>query len=205
MTVGTGELHCERQLYSGPIPSNGVVYVENGTCSAVYSPFTTTYPEASGCGNVYVKGDLLGPADDRGRERHRSSTAASTPHDSGEGMLGLIANNFVRIYHPSRRPDDREARTAPRAHSQNLDDRRRDPGDQPLLHRRQLRLRRSLGTLNVNGAIAQKFRGAGRHRAQRITGYIKNYVYDDRLQLPRAAELHRAGPVGLGDRRETID
>lgn len=43
-----------------------------------------------------------------------------------------------------------------------------------------------LGTLNVEGAIAQKYRGPvgcsgcdGRPR----TGYIKNYNYDDRLRF----------------------
>ena len=57
-----------------------------------------------------------------------------------------------------------------------------------------------LGTLHVKGAIAQKYRGAGRRRSGAGTGYIKNYIYDDRLRYLTAAELHRAGPVGLGDR-----
>jgi hypothetical protein len=40
-----------------------------------------------------------------------------------------------------------------------------------------------LGNLNVTGAIAQKFRGAvGRTAGSGHTGYIKNYVYDDRLK-----------------------
>ena len=41
----------------GPIavPSDGVVYVQNGTgCSTAYSPFTATYPPSSGCGNAIV-------------------------------------------------------------------------------------------------------------------------------------------------------
>ena len=58
-----------------------------------------------------------------------------------------------------------------------------------------------LGTLNVNGAIAQKFRGAvGTGGGGSDTGYLKNYNYDERLQYDRAAELHRAGQIRLGDR-----
>ena len=56
----------------------------------------------------------------------------------------------------------------------------------------------SLGTLNVKGAIAQKYRGAVGTSGG--TGYLKNYEYDERLHYDRAAELHRAGPVGLGHR-----
>jgi hypothetical protein len=37
-----------------------------------------------------------------------------------------------------------------------------------------------LGTLNVTGAIAQRFRGAVATTGG--TGYTKNYVYDDRLK-----------------------
>ena len=39
-----------------------------------------------------------------------------------------------------------------------------------------------LGNLTVNGAIAQKYRGAGRHDRRR-RGYIKDYNYDDRLRF----------------------
>ena len=38
-----------------PVPSDGVVYVQNGAgCSNSYSPFTVTYPSTSGCGNAVV-------------------------------------------------------------------------------------------------------------------------------------------------------
>ena len=42
-----------------------------------------------------------------------------------------------------------------------------------------------LGTLNVNGAIAQKFRGpVGTHQNGSVkSGYLKNYVYDDDLRF----------------------
>ena len=57
-----------------------------------------------------------------------------------------------------------------------------------------------LGTLNVNGAIAQKFRGPVGTYGSGGTGYLKNYIYDDRLRYIEPPQLHRAGPVRLGDR-----
>ena len=47
-------------LYSGSYPTNGVIYVESGTCSGAYTPFEVTYPESSECGNVYVHGSYSG-------------------------------------------------------------------------------------------------------------------------------------------------
>ncbi len=89
-------------------------------------------------------------------------------------MLGLIANNFVRIYHPcvfrapmaSARSENLSIDAAILAinHSFIVDN--YDCGA-------------SLGTLKVNGAIAQKYRGAVGTTGG--TGYIKSYNYDDRL------------------------
>jgi hypothetical protein len=47
-----------------------------------------------------------------------------------------------------------------------------------------------LGTLTVNGAIAQKFRGPVGQFGSSPSGYIKNYNYDDRL-------LYRSPPYFL--------
>jgi hypothetical protein len=41
-----------------------------------------------------------------------------------------------------------------------------------------------LGTLTVNGAIAQRFRGpVGTGGSSIATGYVKNYNYDDRFKV----------------------
>jgi hypothetical protein len=51
-----------------------------------------------------------------------------------------------------------------------------------------------LGTLTVNGVIAQKFRGpVGRGGNSPTNGYVKNYVYDPRLQF--RAPPHFLDPV----------
>ena len=99
-------------------------------------------------------------------------------------MLGLIANNFVRVRHPVTRSGDDcnnatgtmqdvriEAAMLTLAHSFIVDNYR--CGDR-------------LGTLTVVGAIAQKFRGTvgtfNTSTGQISTGYAKDYEYDDRLK-----------------------
>jgi hypothetical protein len=92
-------------------PSNGVIYVsgsENGTCQE-YSPFGPSpgYTEGSACGNVYVQGEYskaltIAAQNDvivNGNVFPSSVTTLGN-EPTGNAMLGLIANNFVRIYHP---------------------------------------------------------------------------------------------------------
>jgi hypothetical protein len=156
-----------------PLPTNGVIYVANSACSSGYSPFGTTYPSLSGCGNVYVHGNYSGPL----------TIAAANDvivdgdvTNSGGGMLGLIANNFVRVYHPCASGENGAG---------SLTD--------PLIEAAILAINHSfivdnyscggqLGTLSITGAIAQKFRGAVGTFGGSGTGYKKNYVYDDRLR-----------------------
>jgi Tfp pilus assembly protein PilX len=183
MTVG-GTGTCEG-LYSGPIPSNGVVYVENGVCEVPYSPFTTTYPATSGCGNVYVKGNYSGALTIAAE--NDIIVNGSLIH-SGEGVLGLVANNFVRVYHPY----STDATSTQIAHNEcgsggkngpgSLTDVRIDAAILAINHSfivDHYDCGASLGLLTVNGAIAQKFRGAVGTSGG--TGYKKDYNYDDRL------------------------
>jgi hypothetical protein len=100
MTVQTGS---GQTLGPVAVPTDGVVYVQNGAgCSTAYSPFTVTYPVNSGCGNVIVdtaassySGQLTIAAENDviidGNIRRASSSA---------DLLGLVANNFIRIKHP---------------------------------------------------------------------------------------------------------
>lgn len=177
MTVGNGGT-CTG-LYSGAIPANGVVYVANGACSTPYTPFETTYPETSTCGNAYVSGSYSG----------QLTIAAANDiivngnvKNSGGGMLGLIANNFVRVYHPFKNVvigGETECQNAAGSVS-NL-----------VIEAAILAINHSfivdnyqcgaqLGNLSLKGAIAQKFRGPVGTTGG--TGYLKNYNYDDRLR-----------------------
>jgi type II secretory pathway pseudopilin PulG len=174
MTVARKGSSCQSEvLYSGPIPGNGVVYVESNLCSGAYTPFEVTYPETSECGNVYVHGSYSG----------RLTIASSndiiidgnTTGSGEEAMLGLIANNFIRIYHPCTYSSNAngagsvenlsiDAAILAINHSFIVDN--YDCGG-------------SLGTLKVKGAISQKYRGAVGTTGG--TGYLKSYNYDDRL------------------------
>jgi type II secretory pathway pseudopilin PulG len=179
MTVGNGS-GCTG-LYSGPIPPNGVIYVKSSSCPTVYSPFGTDYETTSGCGNAYVRGIYTGKLtiaaeNDVIIDGNLCRTSCSS--SSGEALLGLIANNFVRVYHPCSSDSNRAGSIT-----------------NPTIHAAILAIQHSfivdnydcgstLGTLTVEGAIAQKFRGpVGQSSYGRASsGYTKNYVYDDRLR-----------------------
>jgi hypothetical protein len=90
-------------------PKNGVVYVENSSegCSVTkYSPFNTNTTTDTGCGNVYVHGTYtesltIASADDVIINGNLTTTGGATGGEpTGNAELGLIAENFVRLYHP---------------------------------------------------------------------------------------------------------
>lgn len=179
MTVGNGS-SCTG-VYSGSIPSNGVVYVKNGICSSVYSPFNTVYESSSGCGNAYVSGTYTGQltiAAENDVIINGSLCRTSCGTASGEALLGLIANNFVRIYHPC----SNDSNQAGWLNGPNI-----DAAILAIKHSfivDNYSCGNAMGTLNVEGAIAQKFRGpvGTGGSGGSSSGYVKNYVYDDRLR-----------------------
>lgn len=81
---------------SMPFPASGVLYVSSGACGTAYNVIQD-YNQPSGCGIAYVQGDYS-----------KSLTIASDSDivvtedlkRNGNAVLGLIPNNFVRIYHP---------------------------------------------------------------------------------------------------------
>jgi Tfp pilus assembly protein PilX len=167
VTTGTGTV--------GPIsfPSNGIVYVTNNACSASYTPFGTTYPGATGCGNVYVHGSYSGQLT---IAAENDVVVDGNLTNSGGGMLGLIANNFVRVYHPCSNGTNG---------SGSLPNLNVDAAILTINHSfivDNYNCGAQLGTLTVHGAIAQKFRGPVGTYGSANTGYTKNYVYDDRLR-----------------------
>jgi hypothetical protein len=164
------------------LPSNGVIYVQNdGSCSVGYSR-AQKYDAPSACGDVWVKGDYS-----------KDLTIAAdndviidgnlTRNDDGL-LLGLIANNFVRLYHPVDNPSSSSCANVTGA----LQD--------PVIHAAILALNHSfivdnwycgagLGDLEINGAIAQRYRGPvgqGVSGGTADHGYIKDYNYNDRLR-----------------------
>jgi hypothetical protein len=214
------------------VPTDGVVYVQNGAgCSNSYSPFTTTYPPTSGCGNAIVdtggssySGQLTIAAENDviidGDIRHNSSSA---------DLLGLIANNFIRVKHPvceSTDPTCAGGTGVPGSVTEQAakgdcdldnDGNRAVNGngsnanitiDAALLAIDHSFIvdhydcGASLGTLTVNGAISQKFRGAVGTTGG--TGYIKDYNYDDRLRFQEPPHFFDPVQSAWHVQRETL-
>ncbi len=206
----------------GPLafPSNGVVYVENGTgCTSNYSPFTATYPPTSGCGNAVVRasGDYTEPAHDRGGERHHHrgrhhphgqrprsawsrTTSSGSSTRSARRATSAAANGTITAQTGAGQLQQRRERhrlPVEPAH------RRRDPRDRPLVHRRPLRLRR----------LARRARGERRDRPEvprgrrhhRRHGYLKDYNYDDRLRYLEPPHFFDPVEAAWHVQRETLD
>ncbi len=170
-----------------PWPDNGLIYVNTRTsgtgsgCGSTQIPAEQTYTEPDGCANVFVKGtygkDLtIASAKDVVVDGDVTQIAGS------DAVAGLIADNFVRVYHPvdnsrcgssagnlagSMTTVKIQAALLSLQHSFTVDN--HDCGT-------------GFGRLTVVGAIAQKYRGpVGTSNSSYRTGYTKDYNYDDRL------------------------
>jgi len=206
MTVTNPALGWVNQTVA--FPSNGVVYVSSSTtsaCSETYTPYTAnaTYPAMNGnpaganydpaCGNAYISGNYnasLTIATDNdiiinGNLSPTGQPLGTTP--TGTALLGLIANNFVRLYHPvnGNNPSLSANCRASNANGSLAN---------PYIYAAILAVNHSfivdnfncgsaLNNLTLYGTVAQLFRGpVGTTSSGTVaTGYIKKYTYDDRL------------------------
>lgn len=183
-------------------PSSGVVYVKNGSCpgskwpscSSEYSPFSASYPgtsEGSDCGTVYIKGNYSGELT-IAAEGDIVIEGNLTRNSGTQGLLGLIANNFIRVKHECSgfKLENLKVEAAILAikHSFIVD--HYDCGGE-------------LGTLTVKGAISQKFRGPVGTTGG--TGYLKNYEYDDRLRYMEPPNFLNPVEPSWHIQRETLD
>jgi len=194
------------------LAANGVVYVQNVpssrgiTCrvatssqqNAVGYPINNDVTQYNTCdGDVFMSGTLAGQL--TVAAEHNVVVVGDTNYAGGTGgsdVLGLIANQFVQIYHPVN------------SSGTNLSDSRgpRSPFTNPVLNAAILAIGHSfivqnydegatLGTLNVTGALAQKWRGPVGTSGGSGTGYLKSYNYDSRLVYtapPHALDLSGA-------------
>lgn len=187
-------------VYSGSVPTNGVVYVESGTvCSKEYTPFNVQYAitePPSECGNAYIQGSYSGQLTVAAENDIivtnnicLESCETKLPF-TGLGVMGMIANNFIRIYHPHTQTYKEvnkekiyECSENDTGYMQNV---RIDAAILAIEHSfivDDYNCGKKLGTLTVNGAIAQKYRGAvGTGGASSGSGYLKSYNYDNRLR-----------------------
>jgi hypothetical protein len=176
------------------LPANGVIYVQNvpstqtATCSG--SQNRLGYPISNdvtdyGCrdGDVFLSGTLKGRLTIAAENNIVvvANTTYATTGVASTDMLGLVANQFVQVYHPVN------------SSGNNLSDSRNPTSTftNPQIHAAMLALGHSfivqnydegaqLGTITINGVIAQKWRGPVGTSGG--TGYLKGYGYDSRLQ-----------------------
>ena len=175
-------------------PTDGVVYVQNSGACPTYNPVGVPYTgtTTAQCGDAYVSGT------------YDTSLTIATQNDivvngdilrdsASDVELGLIADGFVRVRHNvtwniGADCDNNPAGTV---------NREIDAAILTLQHSFMVDAYYCgdpLGTLTVKGVIAQKHRGpVGRGGSSPTNGYIKNYIYDDRLQY--RAPPHFLDPV----------
>jgi len=175
-----------------------VIYVQqrSGSCGAVgigypitdEVPMTIAGKSTYDChnGDAFVQGTATGQVTiATANDVVVTGDLKTTTNDfTGTDVIGLVANNYVWVYHPIDRHDDNivppttgyvheiDAAILSVAHSflvQNWDqgDALSAMGDDS-------------SKLTIKGAIAQKYRGPV-GTGSIATGYLKNYVYDPRL------------------------
>jgi hypothetical protein len=188
------------------LPPNGVIYVQNVPSISTdpnYTngcPYSGNYPHGlivpvSGdittynCrdGDVFLSGTLKGNMSIA--SEHDINITWNLQYGTGGttgtgNLLGLVANNYVSVFHPV--DDDGDNLNIP-GHS--------TPFNNATIQAAILSVQHSfrvqnfddgspLGNLNITGAIAQEYRGAvGTFSGtSSVSGYTKNYVYDTRLK-----------------------
>jgi hypothetical protein len=178
-------------------PENGLIYVEagNGSCTYEYNPENAdnsyeTSREA-GCGTVYVQGSysksltIAGTKDVVITESIYPTSVAGKFAKSGEkatvptgtAVMGLIASEYVRIYHPcSSNTNGTGTISNPWIYAGILSTSHSFLNDN-------FGCGSTTGELNVFGAIGQDYRGTvgEESNGKPVHGYLKNYEYDDRL------------------------
>jgi Tfp pilus assembly protein PilX len=172
------------------LPPNGLIYVTtsekigcNLTFNSENADTSSEESAAKGCGNVYVKGNYSQSLTIAGENNviingevlPTSLVGNAGGKPSGTNVLGLIATNYVRVYHPCSGGSNGTgslknpwiyAAILATSHSWVVD----NPG-----------CGNNLGELNVFGAIGQNYRGIVGTGGGGGSGYLKNYEYDERL------------------------
>jgi hypothetical protein len=177
------------------LASDPIIYVANSSgCSPAQYNWDVTSYSSSGCaGDVYISGNYtspltIGAADDIIIDGNVTTTNSSgTP--TGASTLGLIANEFIRVEHgctwSSQNPP--YGSNVSGEYTQNLTIDAEIMAVQHSFIVDNFPCGSQMGTLTVNGAIAQYFRGAvGEQESYNgtnyETGYLKDYTYDNRLE-----------------------
>jgi Tfp pilus assembly protein PilV len=150
------------------------------------APPLQAYSEPQGCANVYVSGTYAGNLTIASEKdiviRPPTSSSNGNVIRSGDVMLGLIANNFVRVYHKVSRSDSTSMTSCTNTNSSSS----------PLMNTVTIEAAilslshsfiadnhacgNQLGALKIVGAIAQRFRGPVGTFGLASTGFTKDYT-----------------------------
>lgn len=175
-------------------PPNGLIYVKRAASGCGLSSFnvetsdtSTEQTEAKGCGTVFVSGNYersltIAAEDDvivSGNIYPTGLSLGSAPTNAA--VLGLIANNYVRIYHPGTSCPGNPNYPGGGTDSTTREDR--------YVYAAVLATKHSwlvdnancgslMGKLRLYGALAQNYRGVVYRNGH---GWEKAYVYDERL------------------------
>lgn len=154
-----------------------------------------TSPVHYGCrnGDVYVSGVLKG-ALTIAAENYGYVTGDVTYSDAGADILGLVGNNAVWVWNPidcTKTVTTGGKVSCTEANFLTTDNRTISAAILSVSHTfvaqnhnvKNMATGGKRGTLTVVGAIAQKFRGPVGTSGSPGTGFLKNYIYDDRLRV----------------------
>jgi hypothetical protein len=185
------------KLQNIAVPANAVIYVQSGAGACLpydpFNPFVYDGSAADGCGDVSVQGTYTQNVT-IGADSDIVITDDLVRPANTDYLLGLIANNFVRVAHPSSWDasagtalwQDVTGAQAPKCTNTSTVTKDLQVNAAILALNHQFTVDRygcgaGLGTLSITGAIAQKWRGpVGINNGG--TGFIKNYKYDDYLK-----------------------
>jgi hypothetical protein len=161
------------------LPANGVIYVQN-------VPTSSSDPNHSSCsgtacnGDVSLSGTLVGQLTIAAQnDIIIMGNTQYHQYPGGTDVLGLAANNNVAVYHPVSNGSNATG---------SITDPRVDAAILALNHSFYVQnwsTGSPMGTLTVNGVIAQEFRGpvgTFSGTGQQASGYGKSYNYDTRLR-----------------------
>lgn len=164
-------------------PGSPTVTCPSGGNSIGYPVSTETVPftNAYGCrnGDIFVSGDVVGKVT-LAAENYIYVTG-NLKYKTSDDMLGLIGNNAVWVWNPMKVVSGTYTALLPK-------ERRIDAAILSVAHTFMVQNydkgSANRGTLTVNGAIAQKFRGpvGTGSGASMTTGYGKDYNYDERFR-----------------------
>ena len=214
-TNNTASGACVKNGTSGPLPANGVIYVQNVpstvsdpnyTSGCPYNVTSRAHPlgmpipgdlNTYACrnGDVFIEGTLQGQltvaAENNLVVTWHLQYANGT---NGTDLLGLVANNFVEIYHPVNCSSGSGSACNLNANFPTETARNAKFID-PNLYAASLSVNHSvrvqmwnigapLGAVHVRGILAQRYRGpvGTSSSGTVVTGFTKDYVYDQRLK-----------------------